>query len=134
MSFLKSTGAIVAGFLTVVVLSMGTDSVMEKIGIFPPISAQGLFVTWMLVLALAYRVAFTILGGYVTAWLAPQNAMKHVWILAALGQVGGIAGVVGGWNLSAHWYPIAIAVTAIPSVWFGGWLKTGKNSTAMPLM
>ena len=127
MSFLKSAGAVVAGFLTVVVLSMGTDSVMEKTGIFPPISAQGLFVTWMLALALAYRIVFTILGGYVTAWLAPQNAMKHVWTLAIIGQLGGIAGVIAGWNLSSHWYPIAIAVTAIPSVWLGGWLKMRQD-------
>ncbi|MBI5456691.1 hypothetical protein HY969_03030 [Candidatus Kaiserbacteria bacterium] len=130
---LKSIFAVVAGFLTVVVLSMGTDMVLEKTGIFPPPSEMGLFVTWMLALALFYRTIYTILGGYVTAWLAPQNAMKHVWTLAALGQLGGIAGVIAGWNLSAHWYPIALAVLAIPSVWLGGWLRTRNdlNTTAL---
>jgi len=68
----------------------------------------------MLAFALAYRILYTILGGYITATLAPQNPMKHVWILAAIGQLGGIAGVIGGWNLSAHWYPLALAVSAIP--------------------
>ena len=134
MSFLKSAGAVIAGFLTVVVPSMGMDSVMQSIGIFPPISAQGMYATWMLALALVYRIAFTILGGYVTAWLASQNAMKHVWVLAAIGQLGGIIGVIAGWNLSAHWYPISIAVTAIPSVWLGGWLKTRKNSNIASAM
>ena len=134
MSFLKSAGAVIAGFLVVVVLSTGTDAVLENVGIFPPASEQGLFITWMLALALAYRTVYTILGGYVTALLAPQNAMKHVWILAALGQLGGIMGVIAGWNLSAHWYPIALAVLAIPSVWLGGWLKTRHNSTATETM
>jgi hypothetical protein len=129
MSYFKSIGAVVAGLLTVVILSMGTDVVLEQLGIFPPISG-GLFVTWMLALALAYRTAYTILGGYVTARLAPHSAMKHVWALALIGQVGGIAGAVGGWDLSAHWYPIAIAVLAIPSVWLGGWLKTRAGASA----
>lgn len=127
MARLKSILAVLAGFLTVVVLSIGTDTILEQTGIFPPI-AEGLFITWMLALALFYRTLFTILGGYVTAWLAPQNSMKHVWALAILGQIGGIAGVFAGWNLSAHWYPIALAVFAIPSVWLGGYLRTRKTS------
>ena len=124
---IKSIIAVVAGFLTVVVLSMGTDKLLESTGIFPPPSEMGLFVTWMLGLALFYRTVYTVAGGYVTAWLAPQNPMKHVWVLAIIGQIGGISGVIAGWNLSAHWYPIAIAVLAIPSVWLGGWLRTRKN-------
>ncbi len=113
-----------AGFLIVAVLSTATDFLLEALGIFPPVSSQGLFVTWMLAVALSYRLVFTVLGGYITAWLAPSNPMKHVWILAGIGQLGGIIGVVAGWNLSPHWYPIAIAVTAIPCIWLGGWLRT----------
>lgn len=127
---IKSIIAVVAGFLTVVVLSTVTDKVLELSGIFPP-PTNGLFVPWMLALALVYRTFYTILGGYVTALLAPQNAMKHVWILAILGQIGGIMGVIAGWNLSAHWYPIALAVLAIPSVWLGGYLKTRQGSAVM---
>lgn len=124
MNILKSIGAVVAGFLTVVLLSIGTDWVVEHLGIFPPPSAEGLYITWMLVLALAYRTIFTVAGGYVTAWLAPSNPMRLVIILGILGTLGGIGGVIGGWNLSAHWYPIAIAVLAFPSVWVGGKLRT----------
>lgn len=120
---IKSIGAVIAGFLVVVILSTVTDKILEAVGIFPP-PTEGLFITWMLVLALVYRTAYTVLGGYVTAWLAPQNRMKHVWALAILGQLGGIMGVIAGWNLSQHWYPIALAVLAIPSVWLGGWLRT----------
>jgi hypothetical protein len=125
MSFLKSIGAVVAGFLVVVIFSNLTDFILEKAGVFPSISAGAAYLdTWMLALALLYRTIYTVAGGYMTAWLAPQSPMKHVWILAVLGQIGGIAGVIAGWNLSAHWYPIAIALLAIPSVWLGGWLKT----------
>lgn len=121
---LKSIGAVVAGFAAVVILSTATDFALESIGIFPPILPGTSYVTWMLAVALAYRIAYTVLGGYATAWLAPKNKMTHVWVLAGIGQLGGIWGVIAGWNLSAHWYPIAIALAAIPGVWLGGWLCT----------
>ncbi|MES2007098.1 MAG: hypothetical protein V4436_03245 [Patescibacteria group bacterium] len=120
MNILKSIGAVLAGFLTVVILSTGTDFVVEAAGIFPPPSAEGLYVTWMLALALLYRTIFTVAGGYITAMLAPKRKMLHVNILGFLGTLGGLAGVAAGWNLSAHWYPIALAVLAFPSVWAGG--------------
>ena len=131
MNILKSVGAVVAGFLTVVVFSTGTDWVLEHAGIFPPQSEAGLIAPWMLAIALLYRIIYTVAGGYVTAWLAPSNRMTHVWVLAVLGQIGGIMGVVIGWDLSAHWYPIALAVTAIPSVWLGGYLFEKQCAPAL---
>ncbi len=123
-STLKSIGAVFAGFVTVVILSVATDSALEAADIFPPISSAGLFVTWMLALALFYRTVYTVLGGYVTARLAPSNPMRHVMILGIIGTVAGTLGAIAGWNLSQHWYPIALAVLAYPSVWLGGKLKT----------
>ena len=123
-STLKSIVSVIAGFLIVVVLSMGTDWILETLYIFPPVSDQGLFVTWMLAFALLYRTIFTVLGGYVTARLAPNMPMRHVIILAIFGTMGGIAGIFTGWDLSAHWYPIALALLAFPSVWIGGKIAT----------
>jgi hypothetical protein len=125
---MKSIWAVAAGFLTVVVLSSGTDFLMEAIGVFPPTTNPELYTNWMWALALLYRTVFTILAGYLTAYLAPQNAMKHVWILAFLGLLGGLMGVYIGWDLAAKWYCIALAVLAIPSVWLGGWLRVHNNS------
>ncbi|MBC7836532.1 hypothetical protein H7X87_02025 [Acetobacteraceae bacterium] len=120
MTILKSIGAIVAGFLTVVILSVGTDYILEALGVFPPASEQGLYVTWMLVLAFIYRSIYTVAGGYVTAMLAPANPLRHIIVLGVLGTLGGIVGVFVGWDLSSHWYPIALAVTAFPLIWLGG--------------
>ena len=74
-------------------------------------------------IAFLYRSAYAVLGGYITAILAPSNPMKHVKILGVIGTLGGIAGIFAGWNLSDHWYPIALAVTAFPLVWLGGKMK-----------
>ena len=78
-------------------------------------------------MALIYRSIYTVAGWYVTAKLALHNPMRHVIILGILGTIGGIGGVIAGWNLSEHWYPIALAVLAFPSVWLGGKLKKEKG-------
>jgi hypothetical protein len=128
MNTFKSVGAVFAGFVTVVILSMGTDFALESLGIFPPLSDPGLYITWMLLLALAYRCVYTAAGGYVTAVLAPSRPMRHVIILGIFGLAGGAAGVIVGWNMSHHWYPIAILISAFPCTWLGGRLKTKKST------
>lgn len=121
-SILKATGAVFAGFVVVALLSTATDAILEKAGVFPSIG-DGLFIPWMLALALAYRCIYTVLGGYVTARLSAEHARRNVIVLGSIGTIAGIAGAVYGWDLSQHWYPIAIAVTAYPLTWFGGWLR-----------
>ena len=118
----SSVGAVAAGFIVTALLSVGTDAVMHGTGVFP-VSGQpmsdGLF-AW----AAAYRIAFTVLGGYVTARLAPRQPMLHVLILGAIGALAATAGTVATWNagpeFGPRWYPIALLVTALPCVWAGG--------------
>ena len=122
----KSIGAVLAGFFTVFVLSVVTDIILEKLGVLPP-PEQGLFITWILVLALFYRTIYTVAGGYVTATLAPGRPMRHAAILGVIGTIAGTIGVFVGWNLSQHWYPIALAVLGFPSVWLGGKLYVNRK-------
>lgn len=121
----RSAGAIAAGFLLTAVLSVLTDVLMHAAGIYPdwgePVSG-GLFV-W----ATLYRVVFTVLGGYLTAALAPRRPMWHVLALGALGTVVAIAGAVATWNagpaFGPKWYPVLLVLTALPCVWAGGILR-----------
>ena len=85
----------------------------------------------MLLLAFGYRTLYNVLGGYLTARFAPANPVQHAIILGCIGTVAGIAGVIVGWDLSQHWYPIALAVEAIPTCWLGGKLRErGTVTTA----
>lgn len=128
MTTFKSIGAVFAGFITVVLLSVGTDYLLESLGIFPP-QSDPLSYTWvMLLIALIYRCLYTVAGGYVTARFAPTNPMRHVIILGLIGIVAATIGVFVAWNLSPeHWYPIALVITALPCTWLGGKLK--KDNT-----
>ena len=65
-------------------------------------------------LAMAYRAVITVLGGYVTARLAPYAPMRHAAIGAGIGLVLGTLGVIGAMSvggLGPLWYPIGVAVT-----------------------
>lgn len=126
----KSTGrsiwAIVAGFLVVVVLSLGTDAALHAAGIYPALGkrmSDNLFVA-----ATVYRTVFGILGSYITARLAPNSPMKHTMIGAAIGFVLATVGAAATWNkdLGPHWYPVALILTAFPTAWIGAKLRLAQ--------
>jgi hypothetical protein len=121
----RSVIAVVAGFATVVVLSIATDAVLHALKVYPP-PEQGLHDPLLNLLALAYRSVFTVAGGWVTARLAPRAPLRHAFILGVLGLVAGTAGVIASWNLNLgpHWYPIALAASGLPLCWLGGVLAT----------
>jgi hypothetical protein len=118
--------AVLAGFLVTALLSVVMDAVMHALGVFPPVGqpmSDALFV-W----ATVYRVAFTVLGGYVTAAFAPRRPMTHVLVLGAIGMLAATAGAAATWNagpaFGPRWYPILLVVTALPCVWVGGVLRS----------
>ncbi|OLB86775.1 MAG: hypothetical protein DMG84_00310 [Acidobacteria bacterium] len=122
---LTSIGAVVAGFVAVFVLSLGTDVVMHIAGVFPQLGqpmSDALFV-----LATLYRTVYCIAGSYIAARLAPNRPMEHALVLGVLGLIVSITGAVVTWNkgpaFGPHWYPLALIVTAIPCAWVGGRLR-----------
>jgi len=125
MNILKGIGAILAGIVFIVATHSGTDFVLESLGIFTQPS-EGFHTTWMVVTATIYRSIYTVAGGYLTAALAPSPPMRYVVILGIIGTVAGIlaAIVTIPMGIAPAWYPIALAVLALPCTWLGGKLKT----------
>ena len=119
--FWRSTGAVVAGFVAIVVLSLGTDEVLHVLKVYPPWGQPmtgGLFA-----LATAYRIVYTVAGGYLTARLAPNAPVRHAFILGLVGLVPGVAGVgvaIAKPELGPLWYPVALVLTGLPCAWLGG--------------
>jgi hypothetical protein len=119
---LKSVGAVLAGIVVGIVLTLATDEVLHIVGVFPP---------WEqpagdnpLLLATAYRVVYGVVAGYLTARLAPDRPMAHALAGGFVGLAVSAIGAAATWNRGAtfgpHWYPLALIVIAMPCAWAGG--------------
>jgi hypothetical protein len=124
----RSAWAIAAGFLCVVLLSLGTDELLHFLKIYPPwdqMMSDPLFG-----LATAYRAVYNIVGCYVAARLAPGRPMRHALLLGWVGVFVAALGAVATWNhqpsLGPHWYSGILVVIALPCAWLGGKLYEMK--------
>jgi len=124
----RSVLAIIIGFLAVAALSLGTDQILHVMKVYPPWGVP-MWDPALNALALGYRIIYTILGGWLTARLAPRNPMKHAIILGVIGLVpatiGAIVAING--NFGPSWYPIALAIVGLPCTWIGGVLHRRQS-------
>ena len=122
---LKSMGALLTGFLAVIILSLGTDIVLHATGVFPPLGQP--MVDALFLLATAYRTVNGVAGSYIAARLAPDRPMTHALALGVMGLAVSILGAVVTWNrgpaFGPHWYPLALIALAMPCAWAGGRLR-----------
>ncbi|MES1262649.1 MAG: hypothetical protein ABUS49_13025 [Acidobacteriota bacterium] len=109
----RSMGAVLAGFLAVVILSIGTDVLLPR-----PMSDT------LFLMATLYRTLYGVAGGYMTARLAPDRPLRHALAGGLVGLALSVLGAVATWNegpdFGPHWYPLALVVLALPSAWAGG--------------
>src|SRR6185312_6529952 len=105
------------------VLSIGTDMVLEKAG-YMQIEPFSFNSNGIIALVLICRTVYFILGGYLTAGLAPTRPMLHVMIIGIVGLLMNIAGAISLWNNVPHWFPVSIILLSYAGVWLGGKLKT----------
>jgi peptidoglycan/LPS O-acetylase OafA/YrhL len=131
-SILKSIGAVFAGVLLIIILSLGTDIVMHATGIYPPWFQPMSTPLWLF--ATAYRIIYGIAGGYLTARLAPDRPMTHALALGVVGLLLSIAGAAGTWNAGPEygpkWYPIGLVLISLPCAWLGGKLFVARSGSA----
>lgn len=114
---LRSTGAVLAGLLAIVLQSTAADAVLHATGVYPPfpeIMADGLFL-----LATAYRVVFGVAGCWLTARLAPRSPMRHALALGAVGTALSVAGAAAMWEYGPAWYSLAVVAISFPCAWAG---------------
>jgi hypothetical protein len=122
----RSVLALVAGFIVVIVLSLGTDLLMHATGVFPPWGQR--MSDALFALATTYRTVYSLIGSYLMARLAPRRPLAHALLGGAIGTLVATAGAVATWNMGPefgpHWYPVSLIVTALPCAWLGAWFHT----------
>jgi hypothetical protein len=124
---LKSIGAVIAGLFFIIIASTAVDVVLHAMKVYPSVGEP--MTDALAGLASSYRLVIGVVGAWLTARLAPAKPMKHALILGGLGVVLGLVGVVVTWNmgLGPRWYPVSLAVVALPQCWFGGWLLVRRQ-------
>jgi hypothetical protein len=125
----RSVFAVFLGFIAVVILSLGTDQVLHVLNVYPP-WGQPMWDPGLNALALAYRIVFTIIGGYIAARFAPYAPMRHALALGIIGLIPGVGGAIYGisrGDLGPSWYPIALAIVGLPCCWIGGLLYGARH-------
>ena len=122
---LKSIGAILAGFVLVIIISILTDLVLVKTGLMKqPFDLNS---SWFIVFVIFYRNLYGTIGSYLTARLAPNRPMRHSIVGGLIGLVVSIIGAIASWNTPPHWYPISLIVTTLPCAWLGGKIYLSKT-------
>jgi len=128
----RSILSIFAGFIVVVVLSVGTDTLLHLIAGFPKLGE--VYTDKQFLWAAIYRTIYGSVGSYLTAALAPARPMKHALIGGSIGFFLNLLGTVATWNhapsLGPHWYPLSLLLGTFPTAWLGAQLyiwKTGAR-------
>jgi len=125
----RSVVAVLAGFVTVAVVTTVVDVVLHTVGVFPPWGERNS--DSVLLLATSYRLLITVAGGYITARLAPDRPMSHAVALGIVGTLAAIGGAAATWNagpaFEQKWYPLLLVVTALPCTWTGGRLFESQS-------
>jgi hypothetical protein len=121
---LRSVGAVLAGLLVNIVVVGALEQVLRATGIFPSMGQPMADQQWAI--ALANRVVFAVVGGWLTARLAPAGPMRHVVVLGGIETVLSVLFVLINWNkgpeFGPHWFGISVAITCVPLAVLGGML------------
>ena len=132
----RSVLAVLVGMVVAIALTLATDELLHRIGVFPPWGASMVGFDGALLLATVYRTVYGVLGSYLTARLAPSRPMGHAMVGGAIGLAVSILGAAVTWNkgpaFGPHWYPLALVVLALPTAWAGGKFRVGQLIIGAP--
>jgi len=126
----RSVTAMVVAVVANVVLSLATDQLFHVLAVYPPWGVP-MYEPGLNALALSYRIVYGVLGGAIVSRLAPRAPMRHAMILGVIGTVVatlGAAVTITRYDLGPSWYPIALAVVALPTTWLGAKWEERRRS------
>lgn len=101
-------GAILAGMIFGVVLSILMDAITEKSGSMKWIQFNANS-TGIILFALFYRTVINVSGSYLTGRLPLRKPMSHALILGSIGFIVALTGALVIWDFPP-WYWLAVAL------------------------
>lgn len=73
--------------------------------------------------AIAYGVAFAILGGYLSGWIAGRRPVAHAAVVAVIMALGATASLVATLGKGTVWSQVSAIAVMAPAAVSGGWLR-----------
>jgi hypothetical protein len=134
MNIPRSIGAVSAGLLTLVVLCVITDALLVKVNLLPSPEAHRPHTLTYLGLVIAYCTVYTLIGGYVTARLAPIRPAAHAVVMGMIGMAVSTLGTMHNWQIGDGWNAITLVMEGLPLSYIGAllwtqWLRPERNGS-----
>lgn len=132
---MRSIWAVVAGFLFIMVLSIGTVTITRAMSPRLFDANGGTTIVAVLCVWTICVGVFAVVGCYLAARLAPSHPMRHALILGALGLILHLVTLVAMpsvWNMTPNWYNIVNLVLVMPYAWLGGRLRENEIGGSSP--
>jgi len=127
MIWLRSLGAIVAGFVAMVVVVMVATAVGTML---PGMLVDGGPTTLWLVVNLSYSMAAAAVGGWIAAHLAPRRRWWHGAALAAFIAIAWLLGDGQPMPGQPTWYPQVITLIGVVGILAGACWRDQRDSVA----
>lgn len=120
---IRSIVAVIAGSVVWMVTALGMDAVLMTL--FPTwFEANGKVESVSLLLfMLSYSLSFSVLGGFVTAYIARRKELQHALALGVLQFVMGIMATIKFYDTAPLWFHATFLILLVPANVFGGQLR-----------
>ena len=127
-SWLRSVGAVVAGSGVWTVLWLVTNGVLAAL--FPAVWGPGVRLAnpLILLLIIGYSVVFSVLAGWVTAWVAGRREAAHAAALGVLQTAFGLAVTAGIYDTAPLWYHGVFVALLLPGNVLGARLRLRQKA------
>ena len=125
---IRSTGAVVAGFVGAVILAVICDLVLRA-GAPHAFGSDGFVANpGFQVVVLVYSAVAATFGGWLAGRLAPSRPMRHALILGWISVVLTLLGTAAAWSHAPIWYHAIAILIVLPAAWCGGSIARNQRT------
>lgn len=127
---IRSIFAVIAGSVTWMVTALGMDEVLKRL-MSASFGTKGEVESVPLLLfMLSYSLLFSVLGGFVTAYIAGRKEIQHAFALGVLQLTMGIIATIQFFDTAPLWFHIACMSLLIPANLLGGQLRVMQKHSS----
>ncbi len=125
---LRSILAVSAGVFLWTVMWLGTNGALA--GPFPEIWGEGVRIenTLILLLIIGYSLVFSLLAGWLTAWVAGRTEVKHAVVLGLIQVAFGLLVTVQLYATAPLWYHVVFVALLLPGNVLGARLRLAQKT------